>query len=257
MEKKTSGKHLIFNTSINRLKPRNIHHPEVECPFCDITKLENIIDRDQEIILLENKYPVLEKAYQLVLIETDQCHAQLPDYSTEHAVRLFQFAIQHWLGLALDSTYQSVIMFKNVGPLAGGSLVHPHMQIIGLEDVSYQEIINQADFIGLEIASTNHVALNISTQPRVGLYEFNIVLNKLEDIPTLAIFVQKIVHYISNVFSRSNTSYNLFFYQLDKQIIVKVIPRFITTPLYIGYGLQQVAHNIEDIAKEIKALYFQ
>ena len=36
------------------------------------------------MILLENKYQVLQEAYQLLIIEGSECNADIPDYTLEH-----------------------------------------------------------------------------------------------------------------------------------------------------------------------------
>ncbi len=62
--------HLYFNSDIGSHKPENIIHTEVECPFCDRDRLEGIIAQQGQILLIKNKYPVLQDAFQTVLIET-------------------------------------------------------------------------------------------------------------------------------------------------------------------------------------------
>jgi hypothetical protein len=34
------------------------------------------------------------------------------------------------------------------------------------------------------------------------------------------------------------------------------MPRFATSPLYMGYGIQQVANNIGQVAAKIQDIYF-
>ena len=78
---------LSFNVSIGKKKPRTIkgYKPaDSACPFCAVDKLVDIIDTDGSIILLKNKYQVIENSYQLVLIENDVCHSDIPDYTPEH-----------------------------------------------------------------------------------------------------------------------------------------------------------------------------
>ncbi|MBQ7629834.1 MAG: DUF4931 domain-containing protein, partial [Selenomonadaceae bacterium] len=58
-----------FNTDVGRTKPENLVHAENACPFCDVEHLTNIIEVDDDIIFLKNKYNVIETADQFVLIE--------------------------------------------------------------------------------------------------------------------------------------------------------------------------------------------
>ncbi|MBR1695594.1 MAG: DUF4931 domain-containing protein, partial [Selenomonas sp.] len=51
-------------------------------------------------------------------------------------------------------------------------------------------------------------------------------------------------------------SYNIFFYQLPGQVYAKIMPRFATPPLYVGYGIHVRPTNIAEAVAEIKTLYF-
>ncbi|MDU1248771.1 MAG: DUF4931 domain-containing protein, partial [Veillonella sp.] len=55
------NKPLRFNIELGRTKPVNIRNEQVRCPFCDRSKLTDILDTSGHIIWLMNKYPVLEK----------------------------------------------------------------------------------------------------------------------------------------------------------------------------------------------------
>jgi galactose-1-phosphate uridylyltransferase len=248
--------HLHFNTSIGVQKPENIRNKDQACPFCERDQLTNLIAVDGPIILLKNKYPVLENAYQTVLIETDDCHAELSTYTKEHLHRLMRFGIKHWLEMEETGTYRSVIFFKNHGPLSGGTLAHPHMQIIGLHDINYKEKAAHEMFEGIVIDEAEEVRFTLSTKPRVGFYEFNIEMKDSEYQEKFAEYLQMAVDYILNHFPFKATSYNLFFHHIDNKIYVKVVSRFVTTPLFIGYGIPQVPSNLEWMAGEMQRIYF-
>lgn len=250
------NKHLHFNTSIGVKKPENIRNKAQACPFCERGQLTGLIATDGPIILLKNKYPVLENAYQTVLIETDDCHAELSTYSKEHLHRLVRFGIKHWLEMEETGNYRSVIFFKNHGPLSGGTLAHPHMQIIGLHDLDYKEKASPEMFQGIVLDEGEGARMNLSTKPRVGFYEFNIEMSDSSYLERFAEYLQIAVHYILNHFPFKANSYNVFFHHLDRKIYAKVVPRFVTTPLYIGYGLPQVPNNLEWMAEELKRIYF-
>lgn len=250
------NKHLYFNTSIGVKKPENYRNKEQACPFCDREELTDLIEVDGPIILLKNKYPVLENAYQTVLIETDDCHAELSTYSKEHLHRLIRFGLKHWLEMEESGGFKSVIFFKNHGPLSGGTLAHPHMQIIGLNDLDYKEKVEPEMFDGILIAEENGVRFTLSTKPRVGFYEFNMEMPEFGYQERFAEYMQMAAHYILYHFPFRATSYNIFFHHLDGKIYAKVVPRFVTTPLYIGYGLPQVPNNLTWMADELKRIYF-
>jgi ATP adenylyltransferase/5',5'''-P-1,P-4-tetraphosphate phosphorylase II len=248
--------HLFFNTSIGVQKPENIRNKQQACPFCDRDGLTNILAVDGSIILLKNKYPVLENAYQTVLIETDDCDAELSTYSPEHLHKLIRFGIHHWLAMEKTGEFKSVIFFKNHGPLSGGTLAHPHMQIIGLHDIDCREKIEDVVFEGIVINEAEGVRFTLSTKPRIGFYEFNVRMTDKGYIERFGEYLQIAVDYILNHFPFKAGSYNLFFHHINGEIIAKIVPRFVTTPLYIGYGIPQVPNNLEWMGSEVKRLYF-
>lgn len=254
---KMTNTHLHFNTGIGRQKPNSIRNKEQSCPFCARDQLTDLIAVDGPIILLKNKFPVLEDTHQTVLIETDQCDGELSMYPEEHLIKLIRFGLTHWLEMSQSGEYQSVIFFKNHGPLSGGTIAHPHMQIIGLNNLNYQEKVQASDFEGVTIAEKNGTIFSLSTAPRVGFYEFNVKLGDIQDIQAFAVYIQTAAHYILNAFPFSCSSYNLFFYELNGQIYAKIVPRFITTPLFIGYFIPQVPNNIEWMKNDIQEKYFR
>ena len=69
------NKPLRFNIALGRTKPVNIRNEEVRCPFCDRSKLTDILDTSGHIIWLMNKYPVLDKTWPTVIIETERTKA--------------------------------------------------------------------------------------------------------------------------------------------------------------------------------------
>lgn len=255
--KHLTATHLFFNTDIGVQKPESIRNKKQRCPFCAKEELTDIIDVEDSIILLKNKYPVLENAYQTVIIETDDCLSELSLYSKEHLVKLFSFAFKHWNAFQESGRFKSVLYFKNHGPLSGGSIAHPHSQIVGLYDIDYLEKVTETCFEGLKIDEKDGVLFNLSTKPRVGFYEFNVKMTDLGQIPTFATYIQIAVHYILNNFLFKCNSYNLFFYRLGTDIYVKIMPRFVTTPLYIGYTIPQIPNNLEWMGKDIIEKYFK
>ncbi|MDQ0155256.1 DUF4931 domain-containing protein [Robertmurraya andreesenii] len=248
--------HLFFNTEIGVKKPESIRNKNTSCPFCARDELTDIIDTEGSIILLKNKYPVLENAYQTVLIETDDCLSELSLYSKEHLVKLFTFALKHWRAMDESGEFRSVLFFKNHGPLSGGTIAHPHMQIVGLRNIDYMESVTAAQFEGLKIHEQNGVLFSLSTMPRVGFYEFNVKMTDDSQIPIFSSYIQMAAHYILNQFVFRANSYNLFFYKMDGAIYGKIVPRFVTTPLYIGYSIPQVPNNLQWVRDDFVSKYF-
>ncbi len=249
--------HLNFNSFYGELKPKNIIDPKVKCPFCDRESLENILDQDGDILLVKNKYPVLEDTFQTVLIETKDCNSELSLYSKEHLYRLISFGVRNWLNMENNGLFKSVIYYKNHGPRSGGTIRHPHMQIVGLKKIDYHQNIKEEHFTGILIDQQPNVEFTLSTQPLVGFVELNVILHDLSLLNKMSDYLQIGVHYILNHYHKKKcTSYNLFFYHLHNKIIVKIVPRFLTSPLFIGYSIPQVSDRIPDIVKKIQQEYF-
>lgn len=250
-----------FNIAIGKQKPRTMRgmDNQAACPFCDVAHLQNIIQQKGSMILLKNKYNVLEKANQLVLIETDQCHSDMPEYTSEHMRQLLHFGMEHWLSMLNSGDYSTVVFFKNFGPMSGGTLRHPHMQIIGFHDLNPALMYEPEEFQGLLVTESNGVHVNISEHPRVGFTEINLVLlpsayhpeaqfasGKAQlpaptpldsSLDTLADILQKTVAFMKSIFTQPDFSYNLFFYLFEGRVHIRFMPRFPTSPLYIGYNI--------------------
>lgn len=251
--------YLEFNMDIGRTKPENIINTTATCPFCNYDKKDEIIDRDGEIILIPNKYPVLTDSTQLLIIESKECLIDIPEYTREHMKRLMTFAFKHWFKMIHSGEYSSVLFFKNHGSFSGGTMRHPHMQIVGLkkENLSMKDMIYPEQFLGIELAKKGEVTLNLSTRPRVGFNELNIIMKDLTQIGYLAEFIQNSVDFIMNHYQgRATCSYNLFFYYLDDTVYVKIIPRYATSPLFIGYNIELIPNNLQRTAKYFKEIYY-
>ena len=242
-----------FNTDIGRTKPENLVHAEAACPFCDVANLSGIIDTDDDIIFLRNKYNVIEGADQFVLIEGRDCHADMPAYSTEKMRRVIRMGIRHWEKLLASGKYEEVLFFKNYGVMSGGTIRHPHMQLVGFPALKSELLFDEAELRGIFIAGRDGVELNISNCPRVGFGELNIVVERGGNLDTLADFVQVAVSYVTKFFSKHGTSYNIFFYRRDGKIFAKVMPRYATSPYFVGYNIHFLPNNIERIAAEVAA----
>ena len=249
-----------FDMQIGRQKPETIRHPDNYCPFCHPEELTGIIATDGPIILLRNKYNVLSGTEQFVLIETDICHSDMPDYPSAHMKRLLRFGLHHWQKLLNSGKYDDVVFFKNYGPLSGGTIRHPHMQIVAFPHLNQPIAARPEEFSGELIASKNGVEFNISTAPRIGFWELNIIPAEIESsaaISAIARFLQIGTDYFTRHFHQGRVqSYNIFFYQLPGQVYAKIMPRFATPPLYVGYGIHVRPTNIAEAVAEIKTLYF-
>ncbi|EGO64449.1 DUF4931 domain-containing protein [Acetonema longum] len=251
-----SREQICFNSHIGSQKPESIINRNTSCPFCDRSGLSDILAEQYPIIWLKNKYPVLEDTLQTVLIETDDCNAELSNYPKDLLHNLIRFGVSKWLEMDASGEFASVLFYKNHGPYSGGTIRHPHMQIVGLKQVDYRKNLRADYFSGPEIAAAPGVELNVSTQPKIGFFEFNVSLTDQSYIDCWADYIQITVHYIMHHFHKNCSSYNLFFYQHQSRIVVKIMPRFVTSPLYIGYSIPQVSNRLDEVVREFQQIYF-
>ena len=248
---------LLFNTNVGKEKMDSIFNREVKCPFCERESLTDKIAEEGPLLLVKNKYPVLQDTLQTVLIETHDCNAELSVYPKEHLYRVIRFGVDNWLAMEKSVEFNSVLFFKNHGPFSGGTIAHPHMQIVGLKTVDYRKNILPEYFHGITIDRGPGTELNLSTKPRIGFYEFNAILQDMANLNQLADYIQATVHYILHHFNRRCNSYNLFFYHLNDTIKVKIVPRFITSPLFVGYSIPQITDSMETVVKDIQERYYK
>ena len=248
-----------FDVSLGKKKPRTLADGSHDlCPFCDVANLSDIIAKDGSIIFLKNKYNVIVGADQFVLIEGDMCRADMPDYSREHMHRLVAFGLNEWQKMIDSKKYEAVLFFKNYGPLSGGTIRHPHMQIVGFPKLNKSLLFDRREFDGLTIAQKDGVVLNVSTYPRIGFGELNIVPREGAKTDTVADFLQAAVDYLLNHFGARQRSYNIFFYDNGnngRDFLIKVMPRFATSPLFVGYNIRFLPNNLDAIVKDMRELY--
>ena len=245
-----------FNTDIGKTKPENLVHAEAACPFCDVEHLTDIIETDGDIIFLRNKYNVIEGADQFVLIEGRECKIDMPDYSQEKMRRVIKTGVRHWKNLLASGKYEEVLFFKNFGVMSGGTISHPHMQLVGFPRLNSDLLFDEAELRGIVIASRDGVEFNVSNCPRVGFGELNLVVERGGSLDTLADFLQVAVHYVKNFFNKRTNSYNIFFYRRDEKIFAKVMSRYVTSPYFVGYNVHFLPNNVERVANEVREMYF-
>lgn len=224
-----------------------------KCPFCNVDALTDILHRDGNIILLKNKFSTLKDTYQTVIIETDDCDADITTYTEIHMKKLISFAIDSWINIEKTNEYKSVILYKNHGELSGGSIKHAHMQIVGLKNIDYNENVQKSCFEGTIIHEDMSNEVNLSITPSISPIEFNIITKTRND-DFLAQNIQKVVSYVINYMKCS--SYNLFFYKREEVIICKIVPRYVTSPFYIGYLIPSKSDRATIIIDELKKIFY-
>jgi len=249
--------HIIeYNLDLGKTKPDNVHHDMEYCPFCDVEHLTNVIDRQGTMIWLENKYPVLKNTWQTLIIETDQCKADFSNYTLDYAIKLIQFSLEKWQIVKDMNRFKSVVFYRNHGYMSGGTISHPHSQIVGFENYDYHDDIKPYHVTGLPVLTEAGIDITVSSHPIIGFYEINLHLQDSEYLPDLVNYMQRTAVFLMHCFYSYNDSYNIFFYDFpqDDSIYIKMVPRFLTNPLYVGYMIPQVP-NQEHLQHFIQKLY--
>ncbi|KRM47582.1 hypothetical protein FC51_GL000055 [Lentilactobacillus parabuchneri DSM 5707 = NBRC 107865] len=245
---------LIFDYQAAKGKPENIRHPEGYCPFCDVAHLTNILAQEDDRIWLQNKFRTLEDTMQTVLIESSDHNGGPSTYSVAQNRKVFEFAFKCWHQMMASNQYRSVIMYKNFGPMSGGSLRHPHFQIVGLNNYDVYQNITLRNFTGVAVTQDDQREITLSTNPIIGFVEINIAIKGIAQIDSLADAVHVIVRYLLHDYMGGRlSSYNLFFYQLDGKFYCKIVPRYATSPYFVGYKIAQVQNRqrLAEIAQDI------
>lgn len=231
-----------FNLAIGKKKPYSSKGNP--CPFCVPGSLSQVLERRGDMIWCMNKYPVFHGTWPTVLIETAEHNSELSQYNPEKLHDVIRFGMEKWLKTEKQPDFKSVIYFRNFGPHSGGSQRHPHSQIIGLYEYDYRDNIATENFLGSLIYEDEDCYVTLSDYPICSMAEFNISLKKDGDIPHFADAIQHIARFVLYDFPIPCDSYNLFFYHLKSHIRAKIFPRYIASPLYMGYRITQVVDNI-------------
>jgi galactose-1-phosphate uridylyltransferase len=240
---------LVFQTNAAKHKPENIRHTLNACPFCEPARLTHVLAQQADMIWLVNKFRTLQDTLQTLIVESADHNGDISNYTLTKNRQLFAFAFQCWHQLQADSRFQSVVMYKNFGPLSGGSLRHPHLQIVGFKHTDGYTDISLAHFQGLLVGETDALAVTISTKPVMGFVEINVHLKQATALNALADTVQAVITYVlQRHYHGQCDSYNLFFYQFNGEVYCKVLPRFVVSPYFVGYHLTQVNDHDQLIA---------
>lgn len=137
---------------------------DADCPFCpgqeelelELLRMPMDLQQPWDLRVVQNKFPALSPTeertrvfdgvrrsmtgvgHHEVVVETRH-HNRGPALQSPSEVRRTLSALQiRGRTLAEDRRVEHVIYFKNHGPRAGSSLIHPHCQIIGLPVVPQQ-----------------------------------------------------------------------------------------------------------------------
>lgn len=268
------NRYLHISLEKTKNKPSTVQNNALPCPFCQTASVKatnTVLAEQDSMLLIENKFPTMEKAYQVVFVETNNCEETLANYPKETLYRVLAFGLKQWLELTENPDFSSVLFFKNHGKYSGASIYHAHMQLIGLKDVNYRDMLQPEHVEGIPIYQDETIQWNISTKPRNEFYEFNIKLKKEEVLSSLkeekttsfqqfCTLIQWNIQYILEIICNQSQSFNLAFYEMKEEIVVKIIPRNVgngghySAP-FLAYGIACVPVNIDQVAEDIKKRY--
>jgi galactose-1-phosphate uridylyltransferase len=266
------NRYVEFEVNISKMKPNTIKNKNTTCPFCNfelLKKTNKIIDTEGTKVLLENKFSTFKKAYQTVYVENDNCDLDLSNYPKEKLFDILSYGLKKWFEMSNNRKFKSVAFIKNNGPYSGASIHHPHMQLVGLENIDYKVDLKDEYFEGPFIQNKNQTEWNLSNKPRSEFYEFNVIMPKehffqylektqKETFEEFATCIQRSVNYILTTLNSENKSYNLIFYEFENKIICKIISRGqgkggVNSAFLLGYNISQTPTNLTDIISNVQS----
>ncbi|WP_394555285.1 DUF4931 domain-containing protein (plasmid) [Priestia aryabhattai] len=245
--------HIIYKTNVGKDKPNTLINKDYLCPFCNrdgLRKEDRILRETNEFLIVENKFPVLENSYPAVVVEHNSCSEHIGTYSVEYLERLLKFCLSYYEDLEKAGFYKSIAFFKNHGIFSGGSIQHPHMQIIGFQNNSYE--VNNNNFNGIPIISNELIEWNFSNKPKSEFFEINLTLKNKDHLNKFCAYLQKSVQFVLQVLNTKHQCYNLAFQIEDDCIKVKIISRGPTSILLLGFGIHQTPNNLEELADQLR-----
>lgn len=162
------------------------------------------------MIWLENAYPVLKDSWQTLIIESDDCDGEFSSYTPEYALKLIEFGLEKWQQVKDMGKFRSVVFYRNHGYMAGGTIHHPHSQIVGFKDYDYHQDIKPFHFVGPSIIEEDGLTVNLSQRPIIGFYEVNLILKDRGKLGKFVRYMQLTADYFMHSFVSFNDSYNIF-----------------------------------------------
>lgn len=246
---------IYFDRRINNKKPSTIRNSQTACPFCDREQLAGIIDEQADLMLIHNKFSTLENADMMVLVESRECASDMHTYDLDKIENLLTYGLTKWQQLEATNKYKSVAFFKNKGALSSGTIKHPHMQLIGFRDQDCMKAIKLENLIGHNVEIDGLASFNLSDTPLIGFLEINIEIS--DDLRKFARTVSFLANYMEEIYWGDSASYNFFFYNLGGKRYLKIMPRYATSAIAVGYGICQVykADLLADYEQQIRTFY--
>ncbi|WP_119863601.1 DUF4931 domain-containing protein, partial [Megasphaera stantonii] len=133
---------------------------------------------------LENAYPVLKNSLQTLIIETDDCHGDFSTYDAPYAGDLIRFGLVKWRQVKAMERFRrgSVVFYRTHGYMSGGTIHHPHSQIVGIAHYDYHVDIQSCHFSVTPILCEEAIEVNLSLRPLIGFHETNLILSDAQQL---------------------------------------------------------------------------
>lgn len=259
------------------------------CVFCaGNIKPAEVIERDGEIVVLQNAYPAVSldnpkaRGVQEVVVETADHTRQLEELSVLRIKKLLDMYAERTHALSNNATLEYILIFKNAGGRAGASLRHAHSQVFATELVPphladkarrareyrkhtghcvYCDVIKKERKSPRRIYEDTHV---IAFAPYASQHNYEVWIlpkrhidNITELTPAARLAWAKILKRILKKIVALKLPYNYYFHQLindpDQHLYMKITPRgSVWAGVEIGSGI-----IINPVAPEDAASYFR
>lgn len=231
------------------------------CPFCEpgFTGIKEGVDNqliehhpEEPILWVKNKFPIIDDLEMTLFIETDKCDEHMGTYEVTYIQKLINYMLACKNKMMQTGKYQDVLLFRNYGLQAGGSVPHAHTQLNGIKNPNLQVTYRKDAYEGLLIYQSNRssATCNISDKPFTEYYEFNISWSE-ENMPyDAALYLQKAISFMNVFKNGSYIAYNLD--EIDCKHHIKVIYRANVTVYLLAWDLHLVNKDLEKIVEEFK-----
>lgn len=224
----------------NALKVTNGQQKSGLCPFCTINRAihlneERLLDdKESGLALVPNKYPAFEDFNMWLVIEFHTCEKHLQDYTVEESKKFFRF-MQESVKLYKE-TYpedKELIIFKQVGEHAGGSVYHGHSQIIGSSEIDIDHMkIKRALNGGNELYNANDLKVRVNTQT---VTEGEMYIFEFSECTNLDLLINKFQKMLRELCTIS-PSYSISYHDYDGKKYLQLVSRKTNSTPFIHFG---------------------
>lgn len=225
------------------------------CPFCpENLHKENpkIIYENKSIKIIPNKYPASEHNYVIVHDKHDSS-PESQEYMDE-----FSDVVNFFINFG-EKLNKYAFIFKNSGPLSGGSIKHSHDQCFLTDQEYIKNPKDMKNYIEQELNSERKISENaFCPYTSIVPYETWIIINNLDKGSKSWKSVSPIFKAVKSAAKKTEEfNFNLIFYYSRKNLFkpfLCILPRFsVFGGAELGSGTFVNAISPEEASKKIKA----